>query len=65
MIMVTRLNGTEFVLNAELIKTVETTPDTIITLSNGDRLMVRESMRDVLERAIDYGRRLRAYRTRD
>lgn len=65
MIMVTRLNGTEFVLNAELIKTIEHTPDTIVTLTNGDRLMVRESMREVLERAIDYGRRLRSYRPRE
>ncbi|MGP1271910.1 MAG: flagellar FlbD family protein [Phycisphaerales bacterium] len=65
MIVVTRLNGTEFVLNAELIKTVERTPDTIVTLINGDRVMVRESMREVLERAIEYGRRLRGYRVRD
>ncbi|MEM9166989.1 MAG: flagellar FlbD family protein [Planctomycetota bacterium] len=65
MISVTRLNGTEFIVNAELIKTVESTPDTIITLINGDRMVVREPMRDVLERAIDYGRRLRVYRPRD
>lgn len=65
MINLTKLNGTEFVVNAELIKTIETTPDTIITLINGDRLMVRESSRDVVERAIDFGRRLRAMRPRD
>ncbi|MEO0629335.1 MAG: flagellar FlbD family protein [Planctomycetota bacterium] len=64
MINLTKLNGTEFVINAELIKTVETTPDTIITLINGDRLMVRETSKDVVERAIDYGRRLRTMRPR-
>ncbi|MEO1584424.1 MAG: flagellar FlbD family protein, partial [Planctomycetota bacterium] len=64
-ISLTKLNGTEFVVNADLIKTVETTPDTIITLINGDRLMVRESVRDVVERAIDFGRRLRTMRPRD
>ncbi|MEM9660720.1 MAG: flagellar FlbD family protein [Planctomycetota bacterium] len=64
MINLTKLNGTEFVVNAELIKTIESTPDTIITLLNGDRLMVRESSRDVVERAIDYGRRLRTMRPR-
>ncbi|MEL6497485.1 MAG: flagellar FlbD family protein [Planctomycetota bacterium] len=64
MINLTKLNGTEFVVNAELIKTIESTPDTIVTLLNGDRLMVRESSRDVVERAIDYGRRLRTMRPR-
>ncbi|MEL6797752.1 MAG: flagellar FlbD family protein [Planctomycetota bacterium] len=64
MINLTKLNGTEFVVNAELIKTIESTPDTIVTLLNGDRLMVRESSRDVVERAIDFGRRLRTMRPR-
>lgn len=59
MINVTRLDGQAFVLNADLIKTVEQKPDTIITLVNGDRIVVREAMRDVLERVIEYGRRLR------
>ncbi len=64
MINLTKLNGTAFVVNAELIKTIESTPDTIVTLINGDRLMVRETSRDVVERAIDYGRRLRTMRPR-
>ncbi|GAB5495942.1 MAG: flagellar protein [Phycisphaera sp.] len=59
MINVTRLNGQAFVLNADLIKTVEQKPDTIITLVNGDHIVVREAMRDVIERVIEYGRRLR------
>lgn len=59
MITVTRLNGQAFVLNADLIKTIEQKPDTIITLVNGDHIVVREAMRDVIERVIDYGRRLR------
>jgi len=59
MIRVTRLNGKEFVINAELIRTVEALPDTTITLINGDHLIVRESMAEVVDRAIDYGRRLR------
>lgn len=59
MITVTRLNGQAFVLNADLIKTIEQKPDTIITLVNGDHIVVREAVRDVIERVIDYGRRLR------
>jgi flagellar protein FlbD len=59
MINVTRLNGHGLVVNAELIRTVEENPDTVITLVNGDHLIVRESMAEIVERAIDYGRHLR------
>lgn len=59
MITVTRLNGTKFVVNADLIRTVESNPDTIITLINGDHLIVSESQEQVVERAVEYGRSLR------
>lgn len=59
MITVTRLNGAPFVLNAELIRTVEARPDTTITLVNGDHFIVRESPDEVVARAIEYGRSLR------
>ena len=56
MIKLTRLGGEEFVLNAELIRYVETRPDTYVTLTLGERLVVRESMEEVLRRALDYQR---------
>jgi len=59
MITVTRLNGKPFVVNAEIIRTVEENPDTTITLVNGDRIIVRESMADVVAGVIEYGRQLR------
>lgn len=59
MINVTRLNGKPMVVNAELIRTVEENPDTTITLINGDRIIVRESMAEVVELVIEYGRHLR------
>ena len=59
MITVTRLNGKQVVINAELIRTVEENPDTTIQLINGDHLLVKESMRRVVELAIEYGRNLR------
>ncbi len=59
MIRVTRLNGKEIVVNAELIRYVEQTPDTLITLINGDRLLVKEKMDEVVERAIEYTRTVR------
>ena len=59
MITLTRLNGKKFVLNAELIRTVESTPDTMITLVNGDHFLVVEQMKDVVDAAILYGQTLR------
>jgi flagellar protein FlbD len=59
MICVTRLNGQKFILNAELIRTVEENPDTIITLISGEHMVVKESMTEIVRRSIEYGRHLR------
>lgn len=61
MIQLTRLNGRPFVLNAEQIKTIEQTPDTMIVLLNGEQYVVREAMAEVIRRAIEYGRTLRTF----
>ena len=47
MIDLTRLNGTAFTLNAELIETVEEVPDTVITLTTGKKIFVKESRQNV------------------
>ena len=54
MIRLTRLSNEEFILNADLIRYVESRPDTFITLTSGDRIVVKESMDEVLERAVRY-----------
>ena len=54
MIKLTRLGGEPFVLNAELIRYVEARPDTFVTLTTGERLVVLESMDEVLERTVRY-----------
>ena len=59
MIVLTRLNGQEFVVNAEKIRLVESTPDTVVCCDTGERLMVKETLHEVIGRAIEYGRRLR------
>ncbi len=59
MISLTRLNGKRFVLNAELIRTVEETPDTLITLISGEHVVVKETLREVVDRVVEYGRLLR------
>ena len=54
MIIVTRLNGSEIVVNADLIETVESTPDTIVTLVDGTRYVVEESPSDLIEKIQTY-----------
>ncbi len=54
MIKLSRLDGEQFVLNADLIRYVESRPDTFITLTSGERLVVAETMDDVLGRAVRY-----------
>jgi flagellar protein FlbD len=54
MIKLTRLGGEPFVLNADLIRYVEARPDTFITLTSGERLVVAESMEEVMRRAVAY-----------
>ena len=62
MIFVTRLNGKPFVVNAEQIRYIESTPDTMITLMNGDKFMVRETIEAIVKRATEYCRQLRAFK---
>ena len=54
MIKLTRLGGEPFILNAELIQYVEARPDTFVTLTTGERIVVTESMDEVLRRAVAY-----------
>ena len=54
MIQVTRLNGRTVVINALLIEMVEATPDTVITLTTGNKLVVRESVQDVIALVTEY-----------
>ena len=59
MIQLTRLNGQAFVINAEKIRYVESTPDTVVCCDNGDKMMVREPLQEVMRRAIEYARIIR------
>ena len=56
MIKLTRLDGEAFILNADLIKYVEQRPDTFITLTLGDRIVVKESPDEVMQLTVDYQR---------
>jgi flagellar protein FlbD len=56
MIQLTRLNNHPLAVNSDLIKFVEQAPDTVITLVNGDKIVVRESAEEVLNRVVEFRR---------
>ncbi len=60
MISVTRLDGAEIFLNADLVESIEPTPDTLICLANGSKLVVRETPEEVVDRVIAFRRALLA-----
>jgi flagellar protein FlbD len=58
MIPLLRLDGSEVVVNADLIATVEKTPDTMLTLTTGHHILVKEPVEEVVARVIQYRRKL-------
>jgi flagellar protein FlbD len=60
MVRLTRLNRAPLVLNSDLIVHIEETPDTVITLTNGEILRVRETADQVIQRVVEFRRRIQA-----
>lgn len=60
MIRLTRINETAFYVNGELIAFIDTTPDTVLTLTTGEKVRVRERAEEVVERVIEYKRKVSA-----
>ena len=58
MIALTRFDGTTFVLNTDLIEHAEATPDTVITLTNGHRFVVRESVDELIRQVVAFRHRI-------
>ena len=57
MITLTRFNGSNFVLNMDLIETIEATPDTVNTLVTGRKYVVKESVDEIVKEILDFRRR--------
>ena len=54
MILITRLNGPQFALNPDLIERVEATPDTVLTLVDGTKYLISDSVEDVIQKVREY-----------
>ena len=64
MIKVKMLNNKEFVVNSELILFIEATPDTVITLTNGQKIVVSDSVDDVMDKVIKYKGKIHSFEGR-
>lgn len=60
MIKLHKLNGAEIVVNAELIESVEATPDTVLNLATGNRFLVKDSVQEVVDKVIEYKKKVYA-----
>ena len=58
MINLTKLNDSKIVINSDLIEFIEAIPDTIVTLTTGQKIMVKESVEDVVKGVIEYKRNI-------
>lgn len=58
MIHLTRLNNSKVTINSDLIKFVEQSPDTVITLLNGEKILVLERVNEIVDRVIEFRREL-------
>lgn len=61
MIYLNRLNGEEFVVNSDLIEHIEATPDTVIALTDGRKLVVTQSPAEIIDRIIEFRKRIFPY----
>ena len=56
MILVTRLNGTPLMLNEAFIEAAEETPDTVVTMMNGHRYILKEKLSEIVDKSLEYSR---------
>ncbi|TKJ42234.1 flagellar protein FlbD [candidate division LCP-89 bacterium B3_LCP] len=59
MVELTKLNGTVLVVNSDLIEFVEVLPDSLITLTTGTKIMVRENVSDIIMGVVEFRKRIR------
>lgn len=58
MLRLTKLNGASIYVNPDLVRTIEQTPDTMLAMTDGQKLVVKESPEEVVDRLVEYRRRI-------
>lgn len=59
MVILTKLNNAQISVNCDMIQFIEEKPDTVITLGNGDKIVVKDRIADIIEKIVEYRRRIR------
>ena len=59
MILLTKINNAQVAVNCDMVQHIEETPDTVITLGNGVKIVVKEKMSEIIEKIVEYRRRIR------
>lgn len=58
MISITKINHRELIINCDLIERIESNPDTTITMTTGQKIIVKESVDDIIDKIIYYKRKI-------
>ncbi len=56
MVLLTKINNAQIAVNSDLVQYIEETPDTVITMTTGDKVVVQERMTEIIERIVQYRR---------
>lgn len=59
MILLTKINDVSITVNSDLIQSIEETPDTIITMTNNEKIVVQERMTEIIDRVVQYRRSIK------
>jgi len=59
MILLTKINNAPVALNCDMVQFIEETPDTVVTFDNGNKVVVKERMNEIIDKIVEYRRRVR------
>jgi flagellar protein FlbD len=65
MIQVTRLNGLEYYINPHQIETIEVKPDTTLLMLSGKHIVIKETIEEIIDRIVDYRRRIGGFKNEE
>ena len=65
MIILTKLNGQTFTVNSDLIETLEQTPDTVIVMTTGNKFVVKETPKEIIDKIVQFKGRIHLLESRE
>lgn len=65
MVILTKLNDQTFTVNSDLIETLEQTPDTVVVMTTGNKYVVKESPKEIIDKIVEFKRRIHVVENRE